>query len=110
MTNDIEQLRRRVGGKALEARLAAQLDPDYAAIMGDRNGQRVKVADDGSVDPASLGAVATELLKSADPKWLLNTSRPVSMAQLRMSLKAERDRERERHSGPSAIERLRAKP
>lgn len=108
MKSDVEQLLRRVGAKALEARLAAKLDPDYAAMMGERHAERVKVSDDGSVDPESVTAVAAEVIKAAGQKWQLGAGASESLAQLRMSLKAERDRERERTTEPSGIARLRA--
>src|SRR5437868_70912 len=106
---EVEQLRRRVAAKAIEARLAAKLDPDYAALMGERNGERVAVSEDGTVDIASLSAVVTELLRTTAPKWLLSATGPTSFAQLRVALKAEREREKAKAAGPTAIERLRAK-
>jgi hypothetical protein len=72
--NEIEQLQRKLAAARIEARLAHELDRDYAAIQAERNADRVRFENDSSPMASSVENVANEILSAADPKWRRDTA------------------------------------
>lgn len=66
-----EQLRRKLATARLTVPLAANLDPDAAAVFAEAHAGDVEFTDDGDVDPKSLQAVASAIIEKAPSKFRL---------------------------------------